>query len=245
MNPVHSKTFTVSAYDADRFQRLKPSRLLGFMQEAAGDHSTLLGAGKDALCEKALFWAVLRHKLQITRLPSVGESVTVETWPMPTTRSAYPRSAIGYDRSGNELFRGISLWGLMSADARSLVLPGKSGVIVNGILRGNELAVPGSQAPLALKNQLSRQVQFTELDENGHMNNCRYLDWASDLLPSQFHENHPLQGFSVRYLSEAKEREILNLSWELTQDGGLLLEGARSPSVDAGYHRVFSLQLEF
>ena len=245
MNPVYSKRFTVLNSDTDCFRRLKPSQLLSYMQEAAGDHSALLGAGKDTLQAQNLFWAVLRHKVVITRLPCVGETVTVETWPMPTTRSAYPRSAIGYDEKGNELFRSISLWVLMNAQQRSLVLPGKSGVIVDGVLRGNELAIPGSQVPQVLKNQTLRQVQFTELDQNGHMNNCRYLDWACDLLPSGFHRQHPLREFSVRYLSEAKEQELLNLSWELTEDGALALSASRKQTQQGDHSHVFSMELVY
>mgnify|MGYP002517044180 CR=1 FL=1 len=31
-----------------------------------------------------------------------NEDITVETWPMPTTRTAYPRATVGYDAQGNE-----------------------------------------------------------------------------------------------------------------------------------------------
>ena len=61
---------------------------------------------------------------------------------MPTTRTAYPRSTIAYDADGKECFRAISLWVLMDTQNRSMVLPGKSGVDVAGLLRGCELAVP-------------------------------------------------------------------------------------------------------
>ena len=113
MEPFYKQTFTLTDLHVDRFGRLKPSVLLYFAQEVAGKHAAMLGAGWEVLSQKHLFWAVIRHAVQITRLPVRGETVTVETWPMPTTRAAYPRSVIAYDETGCELFRTVSLWVLM------------------------------------------------------------------------------------------------------------------------------------
>ena len=50
-----------------------------------------------------------RHRVEITRLPTIGETIRVETWPMPPTKVAFPRSIIAYDEAGKEIFRSISL----------------------------------------------------------------------------------------------------------------------------------------
>lgn len=246
MPPIYTKRFHILASQTDAFRRLKPSHVLAFLQEVAGDHSGLLGTGREELAKRNLFWAVLRHRVQITRLPEAGEDITVETWPMPTTRTAYPRSAVAYDRDGKELFRSISLWVLMDTDQRGMVLPGKSGVQVEGLLRGSELAVPGSLAMRTMQNQQCRQVRFSDLDCNGHMNNCRYLDWVADTLPGSFHSVHSPREFSVRYLSEARESEMLELSWELTEEGCLTVDAHREmPDTQSEHSRVFSVQMQF
>ncbi len=241
MERIYCKNYRIPASAADRYDRLKLSHILDYMQQMAGDHSTSLGTGRDTLLEQGLFWVVLRHRVQITRLPASGENITVETWPMPTTRTAYPRSTVAYDAQGRELFRGISLWVLMDTKQRAMVLPGKSGVAVEGLLRGNELAVPGSIVPRELANEDSRTVRFTDLDVNGHMNNCRYLDWVSDTLPSAFHETHHAKEFSVCYLSEVREAERLRLHWEMTGDNTLAVDACReNDGVSTGHSRVFA-----
>ena len=246
MEPLYKQVFTVSDIHVDRFGRLKPSVVLYFAQEVAGTHAALLGAGWETLAQKHLFWAVIRNRVQITRLPVRGETVTVETWPMPTTRSAYPRSVIAYDEQGNELFRSISLWVLMDSQTRAMVLPGKSGIRVPGSLRGTELAPPGSIAPAPLANSTLRTVLYTELDRNGHMNNTRYLDWVADLLPSAFHQQHPMREFTVCYLSEAKENQHLQLFWELADGPCVRVDGCREKENDPGKtERVFSIRAIF
>lgn len=246
MEPIYQQEFHINDAAVDCFGRLKPSMLLFYIQEVAGTHAATLGAGFEALVAKNLFWAILRTKVQITRLPHSGETIRLETWPMPTSRVAYPRSVVAYDEQGEEIFRCINLWVLMDLNSRAMILPGKSGISVEGTLRGNELAAPGSLAPKALNQHRLRPVCFTDLDRNGHMNNTRYLDWLFDLLPAEFHREHPVKEFTVCYLSEAREGQEIVLNWQLS-DGPVLQVNAHreKTGVDAGKDRVFAAQVIF
>ena len=238
MDLVYHANFDIHNNDTDRFGRLKASSILSMMQDAATMQCQRLDLSREALAPRGLFWAVTRQHIQITGNPRVGSTITVETWPGITSRVAYPRSTIGYDENGNELFRAISLWVLMDIDSRSLVLPGKSGLDFTGISRGGELPVPGSLAPVKLSGCRQRQVVFSELDCNGHMNNARYLDWMADLLPSAFHQDHPLAEFTISYLNEAREGQTIDLNYELSPEGQLRLEATQSGSG----HRVFAIR---
>lgn len=246
MEKILRQTFTVCEQFTDRYRRLTPANLLYFAQEVAGRHCAELAFDYDTLHERHMFWAVIRHRVQISRLPMLGETVTVETWPMPTTRVAYPRSTIGYDAQGNELFRSISLWVLMDTDSRSMILPGKSGVLVDGILRGTELAAPNSLPVKNLSNTALRTVMFSELDRNGHMNNTRYLNWIADLLPSAFHAGHTLREFTICYMSEAREQEDICLQWQLEDTGVLQVTAHRARTdIHQSKQQLFTAQALF
>ncbi len=246
MEPIFRKSFDISAIHVDCNGRTKPSVLLFFAQEVACRHCDLLALDWDNLAKQDLFWAIIRHRVQITRLPIEGETITVETWPMPTTRSAFPRATVGYDAQGNELFRTMALWVLMNTKTRTMVLPAKSGIDLEGTLRGTELATPASILPKNWENHFARQVRYSELDRNGHMNNTRYLDWVCDLLPNDFHRTHPVREFTVCYLSEATEDQKIDLCWQLTDGPVLQVDGRREKTnVPGDYDRVFSAQLCF
>lgn len=246
MELIYKKQFSITDLHVDCFLRLKPSVLLYFAQEVAADHAAQLGSGWEALNKKQLFWAVIRHKVQITRLPVSGETITVETWPLPTTRVAYPRATIAYDSQGNELFRTMALWVLMDTESRAMILPGKSGVEVPGILRGLEADTPASITPKPLVHTALRTVGYALLDRNGHMNNTRYLDWLDDLLPTQFHKAHPAREFTVCYLSEAREGQQLSLNWSFTEDGLLCADILRDRVEEPiKQERVFAAHVQF
>lgn len=243
MEPIYIQNFTIDDACVDRFGRMKPAYILYLAQEMGGQHSALMSLDYDTLASRRLFWAVTRHRVQISRMPMRGETIRLETWPMPATRAAYPRSVVAYDESGSECFRAITLWVLMDLDTRRMIVPGKSGISVLGTLRGNELAVPTSLIPRPIGNIHTRTVAFSDLDRNGHMNNTRCMDWIADLLPSEFHETHTVREFTVCYLAEALERQELRLNWEFPDDSTLQVDAQCTTGDES--HRVFSAKLFF
>ena len=241
MEPIYQADFEVTERDVDCYGRLRPSMILSYAQQVAGMHSTEMTVGYDVLARQRMFWAVTRHKVQVTRLPRLGETIHIETWPMPTTRVAYPRSMVAYDADGNEVFRSISLWVLMNLDTRNMILPGKSGISVLGTIRGTELPSPGGLMVLRAGSSQERSVCFTDLDRNGHMNNTRCMDWIDDLMPSVFHAGHTVKEFTVCYFSEAKEGQRLLLNWELGEENTLQVDAHRF--VEDNDQRVFSAKI--
>ena len=243
MEPIYQQDFEITDAYVDRYGRLKPSTILYFAQEVAGDHFALISMSYEDLAKRGLFWTVTRHRVQVSRLPLRGETIHIETWPMPTTRVAYPRSMVAYDAKGNELFRSISIWVLMDLNTRNMILPGKSGISVVGTLRGNELASPLGLPAKPMGSRRERPVCYTDLDRNGHMNNCRYLDWIDDLLPSAFHAQHAVKEFTVCYLSEAREGQTLDMQWDFIEENTLQVDARRRK--EEKDERIFSARFLF
>ena len=244
--PIYRKQFNLYSNDCDCFGRVKPSAILSMMQEAAGEQCAAWHMSWEEMAEKGLFWAITRQTVTITRLPRFYETITIETWPMPASRVAYPRATVAYDEQGNELFRAIALWVLMDLDSRAMVLPGKSGIDFPGCIVGGELPSPKSLMPKNLPASTQRKVRFGQLDRNGHMNNTKYLEWAMDLLPGDFHREHPLKSFAVCYLNEAREGDQVTLGHSLDETNTLLVDATRPEIEDpAKYARVFAVKAEF
>lgn len=243
MNPIYVHNYKIEAHNIDRYNRLRPSAILYIAQEMGGIHSALMNLDYDTLAQQRLFWAVTRHRVQITRMPMVDETIRVETWPLPATRVAFPRSVIAYDEQGNECFRVMSLWVLMNMDTRQMILPGKSGISVLGTLRGNELPVPNGLILRKAGTVSTRTVRFSDLDRNGHMNNTRCMEWIDDLLPSAFHRDHIVKEFVVCYLAEAREEQELTLNCEFIDDTTLQVDSTAGEGDNM--HRVFSAKLMY
>ena len=244
--PIFRKQFTLYGNDCDCFCRVKPSTILSMMQEAAGEQCAAWHMRWEEMAEKGLFWAITRQTVEVTRLPRAYETITIETWPMPATLVAYPRATVAYDAQGQELFRCIALWILMDLNTRAMVVPGKSGIDFPGCTRGGELPSPKSLTPKDLALTTERRVRFGQLDRNGHMNNTKYLEWAMDLLPGDFHRGHDLRSFTVCYLNEAKEGDRVKLRHGLGENNVLLVDATRpDPNDESKTHRVFAVRAQF
>ena len=241
-----NQQYTISAADVDCYDRCKPSTLLYLAQEAAAGHCNELQVDRNTMAKKGLFWAVIRTHVQINRLPLLGDRLSIQTWPMPTTRTAYPRAVEILDQSGNALVKIVSLWVLMDINSRAMVLPGKSDVEVKGFLTGYETASPGSIVPAAQTQSVSRKVLFSDLDQNQHLNNTRYMDWVADLLPTQFHGRNQVREFTICYLSEALEGQQIHMEFGLSEEGIFQVDGYRLQTDEHSKKtRVFSVKSQF
>jgi len=246
MENYFTQSVTIAPEQTDAQGNLTPSALLYLCQEAAGGHCRLLGLDWDTLFKKGMFWALIRTHVEINRLPRAEESISIETWPMPTTRTAFPRATAAYDKQGNLLFRSTALWVLMDTETRAMILPGRSGVNLEGIIRGNELSAPGSISPIASEAALMRQVLPQELDRNEHMNNTHYIQWACSVLEEDFIQKHPCKGFTLCYLSEATLHQDIRLNWLLDAENCLHVEATRQKSDGSdGRERVFAARVSY
>ena len=245
MQMVFKQRVKVQPADFNVAGNFKLSALLYYVQEVSGGHCKELGCDWDSLEAKGMFWAVLRHRVVIHRLPEKEQTITVETWPLPTTRVAYPRAVRALDEQGNVLFEGLSLWVLMDRQTRAMILPAKSGVDVPGTIRQMEIAPPASLAPQLHSQSALWQVTQEDLDQNRHVNNTVYLDRAEQLSGS-FGGGQCPKEFTVCYLSEVRLGQDITLSWTGSEADVIAIDGTRPRADDEQKtERVFCAKLIF
>lgn len=240
MSFVFQSSITVPPCDTDSKGDLRLSAALHYTQQVAGQHCDQLGFPQQFLDEKGLFWAIVRNHFTVHRLPKAGETIHMETWPMPTTRTCYPRSCNAYDQAGDLLFSCHSLWILMDQSTRAMVLPGKSGIDVPGIPGENVPPAPRSLPPIREEGRCQRQVTQEDLDKNNHMNNARYVDWSCSLPVWK----GDLRSANLCYLNEALEGQLLDICWVRDGESRLAVDIRRTKE-DGSFDRIFSASYEF
>ncbi len=251
MNPVFRQQCQITEAQCNPFGYAKNSALLLCVQDIAEAHCNLLGADRQTLEKENLFWALVRNKMEITRHPSLGETIILETFPLPTTKTNYPRGTIAYDKDGNELFRTLSLWVLMHWQTRRLILPHQSNIEVpgNSLIQDSFFTSQTFPRTAPQNRALSHSchtVTCEDLDQNLHVNNTRYVDWVMKLLPEDFLSSHPLRQLTVSYHNEAKESQKVSLNYAISPENSLQVEGLLTEA-DATKTpiRVFTAQAQF
>ena len=67
--------------EIDKDGKLSLEAHMNYFQDCSSFHSESLGVGIDFLKEKHLTWMLLGWHVQIFRRPTMGEEITIGTWP--------------------------------------------------------------------------------------------------------------------------------------------------------------------
>ena len=209
----YDETFTLRSRDCDFNGKWRPSAILETMQEAAGAHSVLLGCGRDELVRKNIIWVLSRCELHLDRYPSVGETVTVHTFPTPTRICFFPRYYIFTDARGEMVGKAGSLWLLLDLGTRRMLPPGDIGRLMPD---NRDLSVPMNLPATVGKLQGEEFVSeyrpvYTDLDVNGHVNNSRYADWLCNALGIDLMTEYEPEHIILNYNHEVLPGQVITL----------------------------------
>lgn len=198
---------------ADNVQR--PDSLLSWMMDAAEDHATLLGFGREFCEEKGLAWVEYRLSAQIMRLPKWKEAVEVSTWTAPVSPLIATRDFFMEGAGGEALVRASCQWVLIHAARRRPVPLRRE---IPQLLR--ESMTPFFPAPPPLVKpegmELARRFrsEWHNIDFNGHTNNAVYLIWALDSLPEGWMRTHRLRGIEISFQKETFPGTEVDVLWK-------------------------------
>jgi medium-chain acyl-[acyl-carrier-protein] hydrolase len=231
-DPVWREKFQVRSFDIGLNRMMRISSLCGYFQEVAGKHATHLDVGYKFVQQSGLVWVLSRLFININKLPEWGQEFDLETWPLGNERIFYRRDyrlSIGKDA----LIAGTSWWILLDLKTRKpTVIP------LNGdILRANygkySMQMPSERFPAVSSGEtVIHVVKYSDLDQNRHVNNARYVEWIFDLLDQDLLEKKTPAFFAIEYKHEVKAGESVILRKEKIADQPLMfaMEGNLSGS---------------
>ncbi len=225
---LYTMPYTLRSRDVNMFQRLRSSQLFELMQEAATDHSELLGAGVDVIRAQNLMWVLARQNVEIARMPSYGEKITIETWPGKTVHSMYPRYYRLLDAKGDAVVNSSAIWLLADMSERTLVPSSRSGFEFSYEKRGMEIPLPSPPRSFFTDKSIFFTVPFSYVDMNGHMNNTRYFDLADNLSPAALSGRDPAR-IIVEYSAELRLNGEYELLYGQVENRFYLKTGGEKP----------------
>ena len=181
MNPEYRKTLKIRAEHVDFRRKMRISVLMRLFQESCIAHTEELGFARDKTLDKGLLWVIANEHILISRLPDYDEEVTLVCYPGPTLHYLFPRHFYLLDAKGNTLVEISAIWTLIEEKTRSMTDPKKKGIVIDGYETGKEIPmVSFIKMPPLEGNEETIQVPYSQVDINGHLNNCAYLDIAMD-----------------------------------------------------------------
>lgn len=201
---TYVETFVLRSSQCDMYGAWKPSAILECMQESAGAHSALFGLDRAAMNGMGIAWVLSRVKVHMDRVPLVGESITVGTYPTPNRHLFFPRTHIFRDEAGSQIGCANSLWVLMEIETRKITRHEEVlARVPNDPSLKSPLGLPATVRAHGCDGVTSPLLPaFTDYDTNHHVNNTKYLDWCLNALGLKVLEENCLTAFDVNYEAE-------------------------------------------
>ena len=204
--PILEETFVIPSYFVDDTAQMTVCSLFQLMREISDRHAAILGAGWFSLCERGYFWVITKIQLEIHRLPKWTEQVTLRTWVRKSNAATSPRDFEIMDSVGHLLVAANAVWAILDKEHG---YPQRISLFDNGFMPQERCALeskPMTIKPITLPDTLPepKDVRYSDLDINRHVNNARYIQWAFDAVSEAFRQTHRIKGVAVKFIAQAK-----------------------------------------
>jgi acyl-ACP thioesterase len=148
----------------------------------------------------------------------MGEKIILRATAMPALKALYPWQFSFIDSDGNKIGEGSTLWNLMNAETRRImVIPEIDAKIPRNAAGGaKSLPSPAKELETPARRQTLSPV-YTDLDINGHASHLRYIDWCCNRLGHELMSKCWIKDFRISYMQEVRADQTV--STELRVDG--------------------------
>ncbi|MGI6721198.1 MAG: acyl-[acyl-carrier-protein] thioesterase [Anaerovoracaceae bacterium] len=217
--------YTVDYSDVDEKKTLRPSHLLDFLQSLAVMHSDYIGFDLDYFEQNHQVWMLINYHITIERWPAEGEILKISTWSDKYGRVRANRNFAVADEEGREICYAASRWVLVDLDKRRPAKPKPDFIEPYTFPNCREIPEESFEMPEmpAREPDWCQEMKVTrrDMDTNGHTNNARYMDWASDTIPDEIYLKKTLRDIRITYKKECtRGMKIKIRTW---QEGDTLI----------------------
>lgn len=198
--------------DCDIQKRASLYAIMKLLSEISGDDYEGRGLGHDFLMNHGQVLLLSKLSLKILSLPLYSNCVVAETWERALSGPYFCREYEIKNEKMDRLISGTSRWFLADPISREILRP-------NTLLSGNRAADPAKsdcqecrkiEKPEDAPIVGLRQIYYSDLDANGHVNNAVYGKIATDFLPEKLRERN-LKSFDINFNLETKLNETLEI----------------------------------
>jgi medium-chain acyl-[acyl-carrier-protein] hydrolase len=240
-----SRDYLIHSYEIDRKRRLTIPALLHYFEDIATLHSEALGATLERYYETGQLFLLLKWDIVVRSLPAFNETVRISTRPTTFRRFLANRDFAVFGKDGAPLAEARSVWAFTDVRRKRPVrvpdeiftafgVPPESSASFDPLEDLPGIAAGSAPHPI--------RVGPADLDNNGHVNNVRYVEWALWSLPADFLPDHEASRVRVHYKKELLPGEEAELYSEIAGGDGAPFS---RHSIRGGEREVCDIRIEW
>lgn len=205
---IFKHDYEVVVKDLGKTNKVSNKALLGFMEEVASLHSSIIGQGVNDVQKNGTAWILLDWKLQVFNRCGYNETITLNTWVRESDKFYSYRDFEVYDKSNKLIAIGTSKWILVDINTTHITK------IPDSLLEKynpefdknvfNQAKLEKIKEPNKYLSNIIYNVKRSDIDINKHMHNLNYLDLAYEALPEDIFLQEELNNVRINYKHELK-----------------------------------------
>jgi len=228
--PFYTMERHITDTDSDLERRQRLSSMFEMFQDIAAFHASNLGADVNWLYDELdVAWILMRIRVEVDRYPVLSQSLMVETWPQKP-RALYERDYMIRSMEGESLVRASSTWVIMNLTTREI----KRDMFLDyfGLEMKKERALGGGVGRLKPMDGAGfvyeKEIKFSDVDYNNHVNNARYVDYIMDCFSFEEHKAREVKAIEVHYINEIGPGDAIRLRCKDMEGGASYVDGVRA-----------------
>lgn len=207
------ESYLVNYSDCDAHYEMTVSAMLNLFEDIVGRHTAQMQVDMNTILQKyGAKWVVTKIKVKIDKLPVNTTKIQVSTWPHKPGFVRFGRSGIFADDEGKTYVRFYSDWCILDAKSDKLLKSAALPSLIKGYRE--DRAIENSDIPEFKREEYkyvySREMRYSDLDPNRHVNNVMFAKYAFDVFPLALYDEKITDYVEVEFVEQCYEGDKLD-----------------------------------
>ncbi len=210
--------YRVRTSEINKFKELRLTNMIQLMQEASMQNVLSLKLSVWDMERSKLSWVLLKKEIRIHTIPTLGENLTIVTYPSGFRKIFAYRDFKIFNEKQELLSTASSIWGLMDMEKRRLVMiPAYEfyNIIPEGALEPPNFSLKQLDN---YQQKFDTKMVWHDLDWNGHINNSVLIKKMLESLPAQIFDNYHIDSMKIQFKTESFLEDVLTSKSHFTNE---------------------------
>jgi medium-chain acyl-[acyl-carrier-protein] hydrolase len=211
MERIHRELFKIKFYDTDFTNNVRLYSIINYMQETSEQHSNAIGIGYKEFIKEGLFWVVSRIEVTMIKYPKNMDNVIIETWPSGVDKVFFKRNFRILDEKQQVIGNILAYYLLLDKNSKFPQRSSRLPVQVESFEKrfGEDKKLDKIKMVGELINTSERNVTYSDIDLNIHVNNAKYISWVEDIFKLEEYSNKRIGNLQLNFVKEAKYGDVV------------------------------------
>lgn len=194
--------YIIDPGQVDFQKNLSPIVLTQMIVDAAGKDADNHGFGLMDLHAKNCSWVLSRITIEMNDIPTVGESLSIETWVKDVGKVFTTRNFELTNGDGKVMGYAALSWAILDLSTRQSISL-TSFPKLSSFINDKDIPIVAGRVP-DIEGEVANgfEVKYSDLDLNVHTNVLKYLQCVCDVLSLDFYAKRTLKRIEINFLRE-------------------------------------------